>query len=302
MKPTKIEQIPTRQLTNWTDAKRAINARLKRGRKPVVNAIYDIPVKAVNIENNRTRYEYLITPERLTQIPNEINDIISQLLQVDGLKPQRWFFDQYINKAYQSGTATSAANISAQAVAVGSAAASQLDLENILFSEPYRRRIEIAGSRAFNNMKGFADGNATDLGRIMVEGIAMGESPRQISISMQKRWREMPRYRTDRIARTEVNKAFTDARIEQAVDANKRLGLDVRLMHVSALVPATRSTHAARHGKIYTMDEQERWWAEGSNRINCLCSTTEVLYIKGKPVNKSVIERQRERGKAYFDG
>ena len=71
-------------------------------------------------------------------------------------------------------------------------------------------------------------------------------------------------------------------------------------MHVSALVDSTRPTHAARHGKLYTREQQREWWSESSNMINCLCSTVEVVMLNGEPTQKKLIERQRKRGEMYF--
>ena len=107
-------------------------------------------------------------------------------------------------------------------------------------------------------------------------------------------------YRALRIARTEVNHAFTEARYEHSKDVRDRLGLEVKAMHVSALVDSTRPNHAARHGKIYTLEDQRTWWSEGSNLISCLCSTVEVVFIDGEPTQEKMIERQRKRGEQYF--
>ena len=83
-------------------------------------------------------------------------------------------------------------------------------------------------------------------------------------------------------------------------DVRDRLGLEVRVMHVSALVENTRPSHAARHGKIYTLEDEREWQHEGSNMISCLCSTVEVVFVNGEPTQKKLIERQRKRGEAFF--
>lgn len=51
----------------------------------------------------------------------------------------------------------------------------------------------------------------------------------------------------------------------------KVVGKTPMVEHLSALLPTTRPHHAARHGKIYTVQDQRNWWADGANRINCYC-------------------------------
>jgi hypothetical protein len=104
-----------------------------------------------------------------------------------------------------------------------------------------------------------------------------------------------------RVVRTEINNAHTQAKAEQQIDARDRLGIDVRTMHVSALVPNTRASQAQRHGKLYTPEQQQAWWSEGSNRINCLCSTLEIVFLDGKMMQKDLVDKVRERGDIYFE-
>jgi SPP1 gp7 family putative phage head morphogenesis protein len=175
-----------------------------------------------------------------------------------------------------------------------------MHLDSVLTSPEYTRRFEIIAARAFESMQGFAGQAANDLGRILGEGVALGQSPRTIARDIRKKFDQIQGYRALRIARTEVNQAFTEARYEESKDVRDRLGLEVVQMHVSALVDNTRPTHAARHGKLYTLEEQREWWSEGSNRIQCLCSTVEVVMVNGKPTQQKLIDRQRKRGEMFF--
>lgn len=56
-----------------------------------------------------------------------------------------------------------------------------------------------------------------------------------------------------------------------------RLGILHRFMHISALTPSTRTSHAERHGRLFTADEIKRWMAEDDNAIDCHCTFTLVL-------------------------
>lgn len=315
--PSKLEQDPTQQAGNRRAAKAEIKRRIQSAREPILQLLDSIPVDKVEVQNvysptasesgyvNRVKYQYLLEADRLLEINDEIRRIINGVLQLEmqtGM-PQRWFFERYLEKAYREGTAQSAARMSAQVAGTGVVPFTTeraLELETILMSEPYRRRIETLYARAFENMKGFAGQAAEDLGRLLGTGVALGQSPRKIAADMRKKFTQIEGYRALRIARTEVNQAFTNARLEQTEDARERLGIDARVMHISALVPNTRATHAARHGRLYTPQSQLEWWSQGSNRISCLCSTIEIVYMDGEPLQKDLIERFRARGKQYF--
>ena len=303
--PTRLEKDPTQQAGNRRKAKAEIARRIKATQEPILALLDAIPVRSVEV--NATVYRYDLVADRLIDINNEIRRIIFGSLGLQDRYLNGWFFERYLGISYRQGTAQAAARISSMMPPVDddifgplTTVRPQLELENILMSEPYKRRIELVYARAFENMKGFAGSAADDLARVLATGVANGKSPREIGRNMRSVFTDLQSWRALRIARTEINKAFTDARAEQTVDARDRLGLDVMVMHVSALVPNTRRSHAARHGKIYTVEEQNNWWNLSSNRINCLCSTVEILYIDGKPVQKSLIERQRARGEAYF--
>jgi SPP1 gp7 family putative phage head morphogenesis protein len=297
--PTRREADPTGQAGNRRKAKADISSRIKQAREPVLALLDAIPVRSVTI--NKVAYEYDLSGSRLLQLQDEIQTIINNLLEINTPeKPARWFFDSYLQPSYSQGTAASAVRMRSLALSANIPVASQLDIQNILLSPAYMRRFELVSARSFKNMRGFAGDAAADLGRILGEGVALGKSPRTIGAEIRRKFEQVEGYRALRIARTEINTAFTKARAEQTKDARDRLGLEVKVMHLSALAPTTRSWHAARHGHIYTVEQQDEWWAKGTNRINCLCSTVEILYLNGKPMQQDIIDKQAARGKAYF--
>ncbi|MCR3865547.1 phage head morphogenesis protein, partial [Pseudomonas aeruginosa] len=83
--------------------------------------------------------------------------------------------------------------------------------------------------------------------------------------------------RGHRIARTEVTTALRRARWDEKDAAEADYGVQSKLMHMSALSPSTRATHAARHARLYTSDEVRDWYSRDGNSINCKCSQVEVL-------------------------
>jgi SPP1 gp7 family putative phage head morphogenesis protein len=308
--PTRLEKDPTGQQGRRLRAKADIKRRISQARDPVLSMLESIPVerrevnKIVSIfTGNKVVYKYDIDALRLTQISSEIDALISQILELDQLgRPYRWFFDDYLSGAYQEGATKSAARMQALAEGVGlDFEAAQLEIGEILRSQAYQRRFELVSARAFEDMKGFAGQAATDLGRILGDGVLTGQSPRIIARDIRRKFDQIEGYRALRIARTEVNTAFTDARSDQTKDARDRLGLEVKVMHLSALVQNTRKHHAFRHGGLFTPEDQDQWWSEGTNRISCLCSTVEILYLNGEPVQKDLIAKQKKRGKDFFN-
>lgn len=107
-----------------------------------------------------------------------------------------------------------------------------------------------------------------------------------------------PRKTNRNLDSTDIH-AMRMARIEaEQVDA-KRLGIQHLYMHISALSPTTRPTHAARHGLLYTEEEIQEWWASDGNDVGCKCTTVMILVDEdGNPMTPSIIERAR---KTYED-
>lgn len=303
---SRLELDPTRQAGNRRKANATLKKRLTGAKREVNQLVDSFRVEKTTVPGrykiNAVRYEWLIDEQRLAGVDAEIKAIISRWFGTQTEKrPSRWFFDSFLSSAYTQGTAESANRIAmlGQRAGVSSATLSQLQVESILMSAPYRRRIEFVFSRAFNNMKGFTDSLATDLGRILADTVTSGQSPRQAQRQIKKRF-DVSEGRAERIARTEINRAYTNSRMEQGIDARDRLGIQVMLMHRSALIATTRATHARRHGQLYTFEEQMKWWDEGSNRINCLCGVSEVVVEDGVMYDQELKERLIKQRKSFF--
>lgn len=295
--PTRLEKDPTGQSGNRLRAKVDISKRVERLREPVLAILDSFPVESITV--NKTRYNYDVNPQRIAGLFDELQALFYQALELDGFS-RGWFLSQYLGKAWQEGTTKAFTRLKLAAESAAPNIAEVMHIDSVLTSPEYARRFEIIAARAFESMKGFAGQAANDLGRILGEGVALGQSPRTIARDIRKTFDQIHGYRALRIARTEVNNSFKEARYEETKDVRDRLGLEVRVMHVSALVENTRHSHAARHGKIYTLEDEREWQNEGSNLINCLCSTVEVVFVNGEPTQKKLIERQRKRGEAFF--
>lgn len=306
--PTAADKFPTGQQRNTKAAAAEIKRRMKQAKIEVLAVFNSIPVKRIEVSRlqaNQVSYIYELSATRFLEVELELKRIIASWLEVQDAtqRPARWFFDQYIGKAHTDGTGAALGNIASalESVSADPVLLGQVQLENVLLSEPYRRRFELVSARAFNDMIGFADENGRKLGQILGNGVAGGQSPREIARQLYREFDFIEGYRALRIARTEVNAAFNKAREEATKDARDRLGVEMRVMHVSSLVEgSTRLHHAERHGGIFTPEDQSLWWSQGSNRINCLCTTVEIVFVDGKPLQEALIKRTRAKGARFL--
>lgn len=310
--PSINDKYPTRQQTNIKAGARAIAERMRKAESEVLAALDSIPVSSIEVNrlaNNELYYRYELSATQFLQVEQDIKDIIARWLEVQDRtgRPARWFFDPFINKAYGTGTAASLTRISSSLSSTAAADTvdgqflmSQLQYENVLMQPQYRDRIALVAARTFNDMIGFADGNATKLAQILASGMAGGKSPAVIARQMQDEFNSIAGWRALRIARTEINTAHNQAKHDQTIDARDRLGIEMKVMHISALTESTRLHHAERHGLIFTPEAQKAWWETGSNRISCYCSIVEIVYIDGKPVQKALIKKVRAKGEKSF--
>jgi hypothetical protein len=296
---TRIELDPTKQAGTRRRAMANIRRKLLGAKREVQALISDLPATLVT---NRTQYTYELDDLRVQTVDIRIREIINKWFetQTDG-RPARFFMNPYMATSYSMGTEDSVTRTAILAGQAGYSTAdiSQLDVERIFQSGIYERRVALVFGRTFNEMKGFSGDTATDLARVLSQVVTDGDSPRVAQKLIAQRFK-VADSRAERISRTEINRAYTVARAEQADDTQKRLGIDVRMIHRSSLLPTTRVKHAARHGTVHTIQEQNDWWSTNGNRINCYCSTSEVVFSKdGKPFDGGSIAKMLEQKKGW---
>jgi len=298
---------PTRQAGNRRRAIGDLNKRLRMAMGQVKALVDSIPVR-LSVQNslkaNRNTYVWEMSAERQSQVDIRIRQIIDYWMQTQTPeRPARWFFNTYIDNAVTPATADAVNNV--KLLSQGMVSSAQLDavtIQSIFLQPQYRDVIGNIYGRVFNEMSGFSGETATDLARVLSESVMLGESARKAKSRIAQRF-SVASSRAERIARTEINRAYTVARTKTAQIVAKDLDITVNVIHRSSLMPTTRSWHASRHGKIYTPQEQDDWWSEGANRINCLCSIGEVVVGKdGKPRSRGLIEKLEKQRKAWAGG
>lgn len=273
--PTGIDSLERKAMKDFA-------SRMKRIGKAYIAAIDRFPASlAVN-----ANYEYQIDPALLSMTLNDAS-ILTDSILLEGEQNNNWFTETYVEVAVVRGTAQAFANLTQQSETY---LADRQSLQSLLLSDPYQRRMSLVYARAFEEMKGLSAETKRNMARVLTDGIGRGLHPSLVARNLRSQVGIESR-RASTIARTELTMALRRARWDEADEAKKKLGLNIRLMHFSALSPTTRQTHAARHAHIYTIEEVRSWYATGANAINCKCSQVEVLVdAKGNPVNSKVVE------------
>lgn len=275
---------PTGQTTREDKAAAALRRRVTRC-VDVYKRVLD-RIEFVVVTNAKT-YEFRTLPGVLSAWLAMAESEVDAIMIAD-----RWFMSQYVEPAYESGTARNRAAMAAQSAVYK---ASRPDLRSILLSDPYQRRLSILAAREFEAMKGLGNEIKKEMAQILTAGMANGQGPIDIAKRMTEQL-DIDKRRAEMIARTEINYAHTTARMDQAEDARIRLGIDSLECHISALSPTTRPSHRARHGTLHTVQEQRDWWSQRGERVNCKCSTITILVdSKGEPLTPSLVEAARRQ-------
>lgn len=272
---------------------RARMNKIARGWKRILDKV---PVQlAVN-----AKYTFQLDATSLSMWLREGEQLINDLL-LEGGPLGLWFFQHYVEVAYGRGVAQEFSNLSRQSATYK---AERVSAQQLLSTQPYQNRLTLIAAREFEEMKGIAGDVKANLTRILTDGMARGLNPRQISKNITQQTGIEAR-RANRIARTEITTALRRARMDEADEAQELLNLQSKQMHFSALSPTTRVEHAARHGKLFTTEEQRDWWASDANSINCKCTTITVLVgADGKPLTPEIqdsarraLQRAKEAGR-----
>ena len=207
-----------------------------------------------------------------------VREIIERWFGTAGDRPNpRWFFELQVEQVVRRATVTGAERINQLSGAAGLNQPYQV--QALLLSQPYQERIRRVSQRVFEEMKGFTTDTANDLARTLSDQMAAGRGVERVKRQIADRF-DVSMSRAETIARTELATAHRGARREQTKDARDRLGLDVREQWISQLAPTTRSTHAARHLKFYTPEQNAAFYLVDGNAINCLCNQQTAMIAK----------------------
>ena len=149
-------------------------------------------------------------------------------------------------------------------------------------------------------MDSFNGDTATELGRVLSQGVEDGLNPRDVAKGIRKRFGISER-RAETIARTEITGALRRAARDENQDAQERLGIRTAMLWYSALLPTTRQSHASKHGRTFSAQEVAEFYSQGAESINCRCSQQSVLLDENDQPILGPLKARLEKQRAAFD-
>ena len=253
--------------------------------------------------NSDAFYLYELDYLQLRMVDETISEIISRIMLGRGGVYDVWA-QSYTAEAYQQGAAYAQSSLAVQSAVYASAYS---DIESVLFTPEYQRRIAVVTSRTFNSMEGFTDDLITTTRRILGDTIAQGKSPRWAAQQLKgylvdtEGDQKKAASRAATIARTELGVAYRSAVMDESQRASESLGLVTKLLWVSALLSTTRLDHASRHGKTYTRAEVTDFYSKRGQAINCRCSQTPVVVDEnGDAFAKKIFEKMAKQEERWM--
>lgn len=234
---------------------------------------------------NSGAYIYDMTAGQLAELLERVQVILDGHL-LDGGANDLWAFD-YVAAEHQRGTTAAYTNLAVQSPIY----ASQTTLYSLLSSPAYQNQIAAAYVATYSEWRGVSDKARADLSNVISDAIARGINPRETAQIISSRL-GVSMSVAKNIAQTQQVGALRQAQWLENDWARERLGLNTALLHISALKPTTRATHAFWHGKTRTVAEVREWYSRDGNRFRCYCSQIPViLNEKGGIVNPGLVER-----------
>lgn len=144
----------------------------------------------------------------------------------------------------------------------------KLDNYSPLANPSHIERAELLYTRAFQDLKGVTEAMATQMSRVLAEGIIQGEAVKVVAKKLEDRVDAIGRTRAKLIARTEIVESHNSAAIREGQIIAAETGIEEKYQWNTAMDGRERQSHASRHGEIYTASEVQSLIGEP----NCRCS------------------------------
>lgn len=243
---------------------------------------------------NAGAFVYDMTGAQLATLLERVQSIVDEYL-LEGGKDNHWSLN-YITDEFERGTQLAFTNFSVQSENY----ATRTTLAQLLSSPAYQNQIAAAYISAYSEWTGISDKARADLAGVISQSIGRGVSPRETARIISRRL-DVSMAQAKTIAQTEQVGALREAQWLETDWAERRLGLNTALLHISALKATTRREHARFHARIRTTDEVREWYTVNGNRFNCYCTQIPVILDEnGELVNKGMIERLIAERKDWF--
>lgn len=242
---------------------------------------------------NAGTYIYDMSAAQLADLLQVVQRILDDEL-LDGGSQNIWAMD-YVAAEYERGTLGAFTNLSVQSPIY----ASQTTLQQLLSSAAYQNQIASAYVSTYSDWKGISDTARADLANVIADSIGRGINPRETASIVSKRL-DVSMAKAKNIAQKEQVGALREANWNETDWSADRLGLNTGLLHLSALKPTTRQTHAFWHGKVRTVQAVRDWYAVDGNKYHCYCSQIPVLLNDdGSIFNEGLAEKLAKERKQW---
>jgi len=235
-------------------------------------ALFDrIQVFTINdIRGPEVRYG--LTPQQMAGIADELQATVTRWILAGRQVENSFWWDRYTEESAQLGAAQTVSNLTNLSASYAAARS----LVAVVYSELYRNRIAMAKFKSYEHWTSLAAEQRADLAQLIGQAVADGKAPRAVRKLISERL-EVGKARALLYAQTDVTGVLREARWAEADQAEQDFGLKIGLLWTSALIPTTRASHAARHGKVYDSTEVRAFYGRDGNRFRCHCSQTETL-------------------------
>lgn len=311
-KKTKVD--PTGQVKTRRSASRRLQRRLNLAQTEVKRLFREIPrtrrQKTILTNQVIPVYDYQITASEFEELERRITAALGdQLLETASFTrmPPNWWWQSVVERPYREGTAEEIVLFNRQITrelvrirAERGLVTQRLEIGSVLQSQQYLNALNNVQVRNFGTLRSLTEITANQVIQAIQLGITAGEPPRKIAKRLTDRF-NVSKTNAERIARTEVNRAYNDAKLNATEVAAEQTGLRAGVLHLSALSTTTRATHAERHGNVYTVEQQRQWWNSDSNRINCQCSTRSALIDRQGKVIDVELQEELQAEREFFD-
>lgn len=279
----KTDADPAGQRTNRGRAAAVLRRRLRAAQAGVLRLFRAIPAHVRNADEPVWVYDD--SPQAMSEFYLAVQAEIARQLGVDADRlPAAWPLAGLAELPYRQGTVEAVVDSSklvrdAARRAIegrGGLPLREPSADVILDSRAYRDNVQRAQIRLHQALRGLSADTARSVMQVVQSGVDGGRGPLEITRGIRERF-DVSVTSARRIASTETQWGYNKARLDGIDMSAEQSGLTMRVEHQSALLPTTRPDHAARHGNVYTTDEQRAWWNEGANMINCKCYTLPVV-------------------------
>lgn len=236
-----------------------IRRRLKKIAKEVRNLLVTEDAFGLKerspLELLQRQFQFQTRPQKLATFKAWLQGQINlNLLSIENGNP---WSDVYIQSAYKKGTErayvqANKANL-AQPAGVFQATKEQF-VRSSFFQAETLEKVQLLGTRAFEQLNGIGNVTAQQLNRIFAEGLVNGWGPEKIARNIDNTIARIDRTRARVLARTEIIHAHAEGQL----DSFKRLGIDEVQAEVEWLTAGDERVCpdcAAMEGKKFKVDE-----------------------------------------------